>query len=139
MTASSVPVSSRGRTLALALGAVVAAALATTAAALAAVAFGADPAFGPLQPPVYLSFAVLGTLAAIGGWLIVVRRVRNSARVLGILVPVLLMLSLVPDVVLLVTGFIPGTTVAGVVGLMVMHPIVATVAVVAGRMIAPPR
>ena len=50
-----------------------------------------------------------------------------------------LALSLVPDVLLLATGFIPGTTVAGVVGLMVMHPIVAAAAVITGRMIAPPR
>ena len=139
MTASTVPVSSRARTLALALGAVVVAALASTASALGAIALGADPSFGPLQPPVYLSFAVLGTLAALGGWLLVVRVVRRSARALGILVPGLLVLSLVPDVVLLVTGFIPGTTVAGVVGLMLMHPIVAAVAVLTGRMIAPPR
>lgn len=139
MTAPAVSASSRGRTVVLVLLAVVVAAVATTLAAVGAAALGADPAFPPLQPPAYLSFAILGTLVAIGGWVLVVRRVRRSARALAILVPVLLALSLVPDVILLLTGFIPGTTVAGVVGLMAMHPIVAAVAVVTGRMIAPPR
>ena len=139
MTASSASVSSRWRTAGLALLAVALAAVGTTIASLAALAAGADPSFAPLNPPVYLTFAVVGTLVAVGGWVLVVRRARRPAQVLGILVPVLLVLSLVPDVILMLTGFIPGTSVAGVVGLMLMHPIVAASAVLAGSMIAPPR
>lgn len=139
MTANTVPVASRARSVVLGLLALVAAALATTAVALGALALGADPAFMPLHPQAYLTFAVLGTLAALVGWILVVRFAPRSARTLSILVPVLLVLSWLPDVVLLATGFIPGATPVGVVALMLMHPLCAAAAVVAGRMIAPPR
>lgn len=121
------------------LAAVAASAIATTLIALVARAVGAGDAFPPLQPAVYLTFAAAGTLAALGGWALVVRLVPRSARVLRVLVPVLVVLSLVPDVVLLITGFIPGTTPGGVVALMLMHPVVAASAVVAGQRIAPAR
>jgi len=139
MTVTSVPAASRWRTAGVTVLAVALAAAGTTVAAFAALAVGADPSFAPLTPPVYLSFAIVGTLVAVAGWVLVVRRVRRSARMLGILVPVLLVLSLIPDVIVLLTGFIPGTTVTGVVGLMLMHPIVVGAAVLAGRTIAPPR
>jgi hypothetical protein len=118
--------------------AVLLAAAATSIIALLAQAAGAG-GLPPLQPAVYLAFATVGTLAGIGGWLLVVRLVRHSARLLRVLVPVLVVLSLVPDAVLLATGFIPGTTPVGVLALALMHPIVAAVAVLAGRRIAPAR
>lgn len=121
------------------LAAVAASAIATTLIALVARAVGAGDAFPPLQPAVYLTFAAAGTLAALGGWALVVRLVPRSARVLRVLVPVLVVLSLVPDVVLLITGFIPGATPGAVVALMLMHPVVAASAVVAGQRIAPAR
>jgi len=98
-----------------------------------------DEYFPPLQPAAYLSFAIAGTLAAIGGWVLVVRLVRRSARLLRVLVPVLVVLSLIPDAVLLATGFIPGATPGAVIALALMHPLVAAVAVVAGSRIAPAR
>lgn len=121
------------------LAAVAASAIATTLIALVARAVGVGDAFPPLQPAVYLTFAAAGTLAALGGWALVVRLVPRSARVLRVLVPVLVVLSLVPDVVLLITGFIPGATPGAVVALMLMHPVVAASAVVAGQRIAPAR
>ncbi|HEY8587963.1 MAG TPA: DUF6069 family protein [Naasia sp.] len=126
------------RTL-LVLAGVAASALLTGALALAALALGADPAFPPLQPQVYLTFATGGTLAAVAGWILIVRTVRRSARVLRVLVPTLVAASLVPDVALLLTGFIPGTTPLAVVALMLMHPAVAAVAVAVGLRVAPPR
>jgi hypothetical protein len=119
------------------LAAVAASAIVTTLIAL--VAQGAGVGFPPLQPMIYLTFAVLGTLVAIGGWLLVVRWVGRSARALRILVPVLVVLSLIPDVILLLTGFIPGTTAPGVVALMLMHPVVAASGAIAGQRIAPAR
>jgi hypothetical protein len=133
-TATSTTATSRTRTIVVLVLAALIVGVATTVVAFAALAAGADPAFAPLQPMAYLSFAIAGVLVAIAGWVLVVRFVRRSARALTILVPVLLALSLIPDV-----GFIPGATVAGVVGLMLMHPIVAVTATLAGRAIAPPR
>lgn len=129
----------RVRTIVILVLAVLAVAVATAIVAVAALALGADPTFVPLQPMVYLSFAIPGVLGAIAGWAFVVRFLRQSARALTVLVPVLLALSLIPDVALLNLGFIPGATVTGVVGLMLMHPIVAVTAALAGRVIAPPR
>ncbi|AYF97043.1 DUF6069 family protein [Protaetiibacter intestinalis] len=119
--------------------AVVVSAVGTSLIALVASLAGVGAGFPPLQPQAYLSFAVVGTLAAIGGWVLVVRFVRRSARVLRVLVPVLVLLTLIPDAVLLATGFIPAATPGGVAALALMHPLVAAVAVLAGRRIAPAR
>lgn len=139
MTVQSVQAPPRGRTAVLVLAALVVVATATTLVSLAAIALGAEPDFGPLQPAAYLPYAIIGTLAALGGWVLVVRFVARSARLLRVVVPVLVGLSLIPDIALLVTGSIPGTTTVGVVALMLMHPLVAVAAVFTGRMIAPPR
>ncbi len=132
----------RPRTAAVALTLVLA--LAATAAvtallALAALALGADPAFAPLSPGAYLTFGLAGVILGIAGWVVVVRLVRRSARMLRILVPAVLAATLVPDVVLLATGFLPGTTPIGVVALMLMHVAVAAIAALAARRIAPAR
>lgn len=123
----------------LVVAAVAATALALTGVAFGALALGADPGFAPLQPGPYLTFGVVGVLAALAGWVLIVRFVRHSARLLRVLVPVLVALSLIPDVVLLIVGFIPGTTPIGVGALMLMHLLVAVVAVVAGQRLAPAR
>jgi hypothetical protein len=52
-------------------------------------------------------------------------------------VPTVLVLSLIPDVALLVTGAMPGTTVTAVVTLMVMHVVTAAIAVTAYRRTMP--
>ena len=57
------------------------------------------------------------------------RRARDPRRTLAILVPIVTAVSFVPDILLLVLRFIPGTTVSAVIGLMVMHLIVVAVAV----------
>jgi hypothetical protein len=120
------PARTRRTAVVLAAGVVVAAA-ATTVIALTGQALGAG--FPPLQPLVYLPFVVLGLAAATAGWAIVRARASDPARVLRVLVPVLTVLSLVPDVVLAVTGFIPGTTITGAAALMLMHLTVVGVAV----------
>lgn len=118
-----------GRAVALLAAGVAVAGVATTAIALAADAVGADPGFAPLHPAVFLAFVVVGLTAAAGGWAIIRARATRPARVLRVLVPLLTVLSLAPDVVLALSGFIPGTTLTGVVALMLMHPVVAAVAV----------
>ncbi len=140
MTTTTARTTPRAFSVALtALVAVAASAILTSLIALAARAAGAGDAFPPLQPQAYLTFAVAGTLLALGGWALVVRLVARSARLLRVLVPALVVLSFVPDAVLLATGFISGTTPGGVLALALMHPVVAGVAVIAGQRIAPAR
>lgn len=139
-TASARPSTASLRTTALTLlAAIVVAVAATWTVSVAAIAAGAEPGYPPLQPAVFGTFAALGVLIGYAGWRLVRRLVPRPAAVLRMLVPVAVVLSLVPDLVLLLTGFIPGTTVPGVVGLMVMHPIVAGVVVPVAQRLAPVR
>lgn len=114
--------------LSLAAASVVAILLNAVVAAVA-VRAGADPGFGPLTLPAYASFTIIGIVVGWFGWRLVERRAANPRRVLVMLVPIVLVLSFIPDVLLLTLQFIPGTTVGAVVALMVMHVIVVAVAV----------
>ena len=131
---------SPGRTTALVL--VVAALVAVAANSIvsaAALAAGADPSFLPLSLPLYGVFTVLGLAAAYAGWRLIRARVAHPARVLSVLVPVLAVLSFVPDTMLAIFAFIPGTTVTGVVGLALMHLVVLAVAIPVCLRLAPVR
>jgi hypothetical protein len=119
---------STGRTTALLVAGAIVAGAATTVIALTAQAVGTGD-FPALKPLVYLPFVVLGIGAATGGWAIVRARATDPTRVLRVLVPALTVLSLVPDVVLAATRFIPGTTTTGVIALALMHLTVVGVAV----------
>jgi hypothetical protein len=122
--------------LLLAGGAFVVAA-ATTVVALVAQSVDAGSDFPALKPAVYLSLAIVGLLLGYVGWRIVRSRATRPARILRLLVPALLLLSLIPDIVLLVTGFIPGMTATSVIALMLMHLIVVAVGVPLFQRIAP--
>jgi hypothetical protein len=107
--------------LAIALNAIIAA---------VALAAGATPGFAPLSFPVY---ALCTAVPLVVGWFLwraVARRVRRPSRTMPLLALAVLVVSYVPDGVLLATGFIPGTTVAGVIALMAMHVVVIAVACV---------
>jgi hypothetical protein len=127
---------SRRTTLVTLVAAIAIAVLAAGTIALAAIAAGAT-AFAPLMPYVFGPFAAVGVLAAYAGWRIVRASVRRPRQVLRVLVPVLLVLSFIPDVVLLLTGFMPGTTTTGAVALMLMHLVVAAIAVPVSQRLAP--
>ncbi|MDM4764056.1 DUF6069 family protein [Galbitalea sp. SE-J8] len=137
-TTASVHAPGRARTLALLGAAFVVAGIACSIDALAAVAAGAT-AFAPLTPAVYLPFVAVGVVVGFVGWRLVVRRSARSRTVLRALVPAVVLASLVPDIVLIATGFIPGTTAVGGVALMLMHVIVAAVAVPVYSRILPTR
>jgi hypothetical protein len=122
--------------LIIAAGAIVALA-ANSIIAASALAAGADPSFAALHVFVYGAFTVLGLLAAHLGWRIIRRRSNHPAALLRVLVPVLTMLSFVPDTVLALTGFIPGTSLTGVIGLALMHLVVVAVAVPVSAKVAP--
>jgi hypothetical protein len=129
----------RGRVVVvLAAGAIVALA-ANTVIAMAALAAGASNAFSPLLAFVYGPFTVVGLIAAYAGWRIVRGRARNPRAVLRVLVPVLAVLSFVPDTILAIRGFIPGTSLTAVVALMLMHVVVLAIAVPVSARLAPLR
>ncbi|MEU8663671.1 DUF6069 family protein [Actinoplanes philippinensis] len=95
--------------------------------------------FQQLTLPVYGPLTVLGALIAAVAWRVLVDRSRNASRVLRVLAPVVLLVSLIPDFLLLASKSQPGTTTGGVVALILMHFGVAVVAVPAFRKLMPPR
>jgi hypothetical protein len=97
--------------------------------AAVAVSAGAPSTYGPLTFPAFALFTTLGIAAGWAGWVLVHRRARDPRRTLRVLVPVLTLLSFVPDALLLAFRFIPGTTTAAVIALMLMHLVVVAVAV----------
>ena len=109
-------------------------------ALIARSAFDVPAEFQPLTPGVYGFLTVVGAVIGAIGWHLIVTRSRNASGLLRILVPVVLLLSLIPDVMLLLDkSQQPGTTTAGVIALMLMHFGVAAAAVPAYRRFIPPR
>ncbi|WP_290055968.1 DUF6069 family protein [Amycolatopsis solani] len=112
---------------ALRLGiAVVAAAAVNTVVALAASALDDGGIGMGLNPAAYLPATVLGVLVGAAGWGLIARR---HPRVLRVVVPLVLVLTWIPDVLLLGAG----ATAANVVGLMLMHLAVTGAVVLALR------
>ena len=111
--------------------------MATPSATPAPVAAGAPSDYSPLLPPAYASLTAIAVIVGWFGWKAVRTRARDPRRTLGILVPVIGVLSFLPDVILLTTGFIPGTTAIAVLALMAMHVTTLAIAipayVLAGR------
>jgi hypothetical protein len=124
--------------LTLGAAAVVAVA-ANTVVAVAGVAAGASASFAPLMIAVYGPFSVLGIVAGYVGWRIVRGRAAHPLRVLRVLVPVLLVLSFLPDTISAIVGFIPDSSATGFVSLMIMHVVVVGVGVPVYQRLAPVR
>jgi hypothetical protein len=124
-----------GRAALILIAAIVVAVLLNAVVAAVAVAAGAPSDYGPLTLPAYATFTIVGVLAGWVGWLLITRRARDPRRILRALVPVVVVLSLVPDVLLMVARFIPGTTTSAAIGLMAMHLVVVLVAVPAFALI----
>lgn len=119
----------RLRTAAILVAAVIVTIAVNAVIAAVAIAAGAPSTYGPLTFPAFALFTTLGIAAGWAGWVLVHRRARDPRRTLRVLVPVLTLLSFVPDVLLLAFRFIPGTTTAGVIALMLMHLVVVAGAV----------
>lgn len=92
-------------------------------------ALGVSSAYGPLTVPAYASMTVLGVVAGWVGWVLIRRRARNPRRALTIIVPIVVVASFVPDVLLAVLRFVPGTTSGAVLALALMHIVVAGLAI----------
>lgn len=123
------------RTVVLLAAGFLVAGAATSLVAGVATALGAG--FPPLTPALYLPFVAVGLLAAFAGWRLVRARTARPFAVLRVLVPSVLVLSFIPDVALMILGFIPGSSVLGVIALMIMHLIVAGVAVPMSQALLP--
>jgi hypothetical protein len=133
------PRASTRRTIILVVVGIVIAGVATSIVALVAAVLGIAPGFAPLKPAVYLPFVAIGMIAAVVGWRIVGTRATHAAAVLRVLVPAALVASFIPDTLLIITRFIPGTTLLGGLSLSLMHVIVAVVAVATAQRVAPVR
>lgn len=111
-----------------------ASALVNTVISFAARALGADPSLAlGLMPPLYISFAVIGLLIAAVVWSIVRARTAAPWALMRRLIPVVVALSLIPDILVGVAGF--GWVAA--VALMLMHLTVAAMGVTALRRFLP--
>jgi hypothetical protein len=107
----------------------VAGVLASTVIAAIAHGAGVSHAFLPLH---FATFTFLIVFAALGGaigWQLVRNRATHPSRVLARLVPVVLLLSFIPDVLIGISKAETATTWGGVFALMAMHIFVATAAV----------
>lgn len=77
--------------------------------------------FPPLGwgPPIV--FTIIGVLGAIIVFAIIARFARRPTRLFRNIAVVVLLLSLVPDILLLTSNAMPGTSLGSVVSLMLMH------------------
>ncbi len=129
---ASLPV--RGVLLSTVLGGAVAS-IANAIVAFAGLSAGADPSLPGLTPPAFITLSVLGVLVAAIGWTIV-GRARSAKRILTVLVPVLLIVSLIPDVALALTAT-SAAVVTAAVTLGIMHVVTVAVAVPVFRTFLP--
>ena len=112
----------------LALAAIVATGL-NAVVAVAAHAAGASSEFSPLQPSSYVGLTVVGVFAGAAGWAVVRRRSARPRALMPRLAPAVLLASLGPDVMVGVSGQMAGSSGGAVGALMVMHLVVAAVAI----------
>jgi uncharacterized protein DUF6069 len=103
--------------------------LSSTAIAAIAHHAGVTHSFAPLQFATYTALIVLGVIGGAIGWQLVRNRATNPNRLLARLVPLVLLLSFIPDILLGITKAETATTWGGVIALMAMHVVVATAAV----------
>jgi hypothetical protein len=88
-----------------------------------------DPAFMPLTLPPPIIFTVVGVLGAVIVYALIARFARNPNPLFRRVALVTLVVSLVPDILMLITGFNPGTTLGNVLVLMLMHVVTWAISV----------
>ena len=119
--------------VAVALTAVVAVAVNTGISTLAQ-AIARGPEFIPITAVAYVPYTFFGVIAGAMGWAVIRRSLQRPASLLRWLVPVVLLLSFVPDLALYLltpVGIVP------IAGLMAMHVAVAALSVSVFRRIMP--
>ena len=114
----------------------VAVALDSAVAAIAHAA-GVSHLFSPLQFANYTTLTVIGIAAGAAGWAVVRALAADPRRRLRVLAPGIVAFSFVPDLIVGVSRRMTGTSWGGVAALMVMHILVAVVAIVAFARVLP--
>ncbi|MER5219762.1 DUF6069 family protein [Streptomyces flaveus] len=114
------------------LAAIMVGSLADAVLALLALAVGAPDDFQPLMPGSYIFLTTVGVVAGAIGWAIIRKVSKDPEALMRWLVPTVVVVSFVPDFLLFGEG-----GVAGVVALLLMHVVVAVVAVFAYRKVMP--
>jgi hypothetical protein len=109
------------------VAAIIAASAVNAVIALITLALGADDSFNPLQPGAYIFLTVIGVLLGLAGWAVVRKVSADPARVLRVLVPVVVVLSFIPDFTT-VPGM-EGSSGLGIAALVLMHVATAAIAV----------
>jgi hypothetical protein len=107
-----------------------AAAVATVATNLAVLAFAKasfniPEEFLPLAPVPVALWSTIGVMGATGVFALVARRSARPIATFRVIALAVLLISLVPNLFLLATSAMPGTTAPGVLSLMVMHLVAA--------------
>jgi hypothetical protein len=88
---------------------------------IAVAALRPDERFMPLTPAMPIVFTLIGGLGAVIVFALVGRFARRPITLFRRIALVTLLVSLVPDILMLATGFNPGTTAANVAVLILMH------------------
>jgi hypothetical protein len=123
------PVSWR-RLLAVGAGTVLACTAATVVVALALASWlQVPPVFTPLHTSSVASLTIPGVAGAVLVFGLVARRSRNPVATFRVVAAVALVISWVPDLLVLAARPFPGTTSAGVLSLMSLHVVAAGIAV----------
>ncbi|MEU6196684.1 DUF6069 family protein [Streptomyces sp. NPDC047061] len=114
------------------LGAIVVSSVANTLIALIAHAVGAPDDFQPLKASSYVFLTAVGVVLGSAGWAVVRKAAKDPGALVRRLVPAVVVVSFVPDFLLFGDG---GAT--GVLALLLMHVIVAVIAVFTYRRVMP--
>ncbi len=118
---------STGKVVLGVVAAIVAASIGNAIVSYLAQALGADPnAVEGLKPQGYVVLTAVGVIIAAFAWASIRKRAKDPARTLGKLVPIVVVVSFLADVPVF---FLPGASAVGVIALLVMHVVVAAVAV----------
>src|SRR5262245_59290416 len=91
--------------------------------------FNISPEFPPLQSGPPVAFTIMGVLGAVIVFAIVGRLARRPIRLFRRIALVVLLLSFLPDIALLATGALPGTSLVAVGTLAVMHVVAWAISV----------
>jgi hypothetical protein len=91
--------------------------------------FAVPDSFPPFAVGPITFFSVVGVVGATAVFALLGRFTQRPIHWFWIISVVVLLLSFIPNIVMLVANTLPGTTVAGVVGLMITHVVAAAAAV----------
>ena len=138
-TTTGQPVSLRTALTTGAVAGVLAAVINVVISAVARGAFDVSDDFQPLTPGPIVMWTILGALIGAAGWRLFVNKSAGSRALLNKLVPTVVVLSFIPDVLLLATDAMPGTSTAAVLSLIAMHVVTAVIVVTAYRRAMPTR